>query len=260
MKWIQQRIRSGKLLTGTFLNLGSSLTAEMAGLAGFDWVVVDLEHGSGDHPNLLVQLQALSGTSAVPLVRVAGNDPVLCKRALDLGPAGIMVPWINSKEEALKAVAAVRYPPIGLRGVAAMNRACGFGLSFDDYFQSANTEVTMLAQIETGQAVDNVKDIASVDGVDVLFIGPLDLSVSLGIVKQFDHPDMRSARAKVVAACREHGKAAGILLSNASQIEETIAEGFTFVGLGSDGAAAALGLAKIANALNESKSNQKTKM
>ena len=253
MKWIRQRIRSGEFLTGTFLNLGSSLTAEMAGLPGFDWVVIDLEHGSGDHQNLLLQLQALSGTLAVPLVRVAWNDIVLCKRVLDLGPAGVMVPWINSKDDASRAVAAVRYPPHGLRGVAAMNRACGFGLSFDEYFQSANDEVTMIAQIETGRAVDNVREIASVDGVDVLFVGPLDLSVSLGIVKQYDHQDMRSARAKVIAACREYGKASGILLSNESQIEETIAEGFTFVGMGSDGAAAAAGLGKIASALKKSK-------
>jgi 2-keto-3-deoxy-L-rhamnonate aldolase RhmA len=253
MKWIRQRIRSGELLGGTFLNLGSSLTAEMAGLAGFDWVVIDLEHGSGDHQNLLLQLQALSGTTAVPLVRVAWNDPVLCKRVLDLGPAGLMVPWINSKEEAKRAASAVRYPPQGVRGVAAMNRACGFGLNFDDYFHSANDEITMIAQIETGLAIDNVREIASVDGVDVLFIGPLDLSVSLGIAKQFDHPDMRKACAKVVDACREFGKAAGILLSSESQIDETIAEGFSFVGMGSDGAVAASGLTKIAGTLKKNK-------
>ena len=254
MKWISQRLRSGEFLAGTFLNLGSSLTAEMAGLAGFDWVVIDLEHGAGDQQSLLVQLQALSGTPAVPLVRVAWNDIVLCKRVLDLGPAGVVVPWITSRDDASRAVAAVRYPPDGLRGVAAMNRACGFGSSFDEYFRHANSEMTLIAQIESTNAVDNVKEIASVEGVDVLFVGPLDLSVSLGIVKQFDHPAMRSARAKVVDACRTHGKAPGILLSNESQIDQTIAEGFTFVGLGSDGAAASSGLARIAGALKKNKS------
>jgi 4-hydroxy-2-oxoheptanedioate aldolase len=164
-----------------------------------------------------------------------------------------MVPWINSKDEATRAAAAVRYPPQGVRGVAAMNRACGFGLNFDDYFHSANDEVTMIAQIETGLAIDNVREIASVSGVDVLFIGPLDLTVNLGIAKQFDHPDMRRARAKVVDACREFGKAAGILLSSESQIDETVAEGFRFVALGSDGAAAASGLARIAGTLKKSK-------
>jgi 4-hydroxy-2-oxoheptanedioate aldolase len=218
----------------------------MAGRAGFNWVLVDLEHGAGDYQNLLYQLQAIEGTPAAPLVRLAWNDPIRCKRVLDLGPSGVMVPWINSSDEAKRAVAAMRYPPVGIRGVASMNRACSFGVDFDDYFSRANNGLLLLAQIETRQAVEAAGEIAATDGVDVLFIGPLDLSVSLGIVRQFDHPDLTSARAAVVAACREHGKAAGILVTKEDQIGQVVAEGFTFVGLSSDGALVAEGMRKLA--------------
>lgn len=246
MKWIRERVLKRELCSGTFLNLGSSLTAEMAGHAGFDWVLVDLEHGAGDYQNLLYQLQAIDGTPAAPLVRLAWNDPVRCKRVLDLGPSGVMIPWINSAEEAKRAVAAMRYPPDGIRGVASMNRACSFGLDFDDYFSRANKGLLLLAQIETREAVAAAEQIAATDGVDVLFVGPLDLSVSLGIVRQFDHPDLAAARAAVVAACRKHGKAAGILMAKESDIARVIDEGFTFVGLSSDGALVAQGMRKLA--------------
>lgn len=251
MKWIRERVLSRELFSGTFLNLGSSLTAEMAGRAGFNWVLVDLEHGAGDYQNLLYQLQAIEGTPAAPLVRVAWNDPIRCKRVLDLGPSGVMVPWINSGDEAKRAVAAIRYPPVGIRGVASMSRACSFGVDFDDYFSRANDGLLLLAQIETREAVAAAEQIAETDGVDVLFIGPLDLSVSLGIVRQFDHPDLAAARAAVVAACRQHGKAAGILMTKESDIGQVIAEGFTFVGLSSDGALVAQGMRKLAGAFNK---------
>jgi 2-keto-3-deoxy-L-rhamnonate aldolase RhmA len=248
MKWIRERVLSREILCGTFLNLGSSLTAEMAGQAGFDWVLVDLEHGAGDYQNLLYQLQAIQGTPATPLVRLAWNDPVRCKRVLDLGPSGIMIPWINSGDGAKRAVAAMRFPPVGIRGVASMNRACSFGVDFDDYFSRANNGLLLMAQIETREAVAAAGQIAETDGVDVLFIGPLDLSVSLGIVRQFDHPDLAAARATVVAACREHGKAAGILVTKENDIPQVIAEGFTFVGVSSDGALVAQGMRKLAAA------------
>ncbi|MCA9442256.1 MAG: 2-dehydro-3-deoxyglucarate aldolase, partial [Candidatus Omnitrophica bacterium] len=134
MKWIRERVLQGELFSGTFLNLGSSLTAEIAGQAGFDYVLIDLEHGSGDHDSLLAQLQVVDSTPAAAIVRVAWNDPVRIKRVLDLGPSGIMVPMVNAAEEAQRAVSAMKYPPVGIRGVAASNRACRFGPGFDDYF------------------------------------------------------------------------------------------------------------------------------
>src|ERR1035441_10314791 len=123
MKWIRHKVLSGELMAGTFLNLGSSLTAEVAGQAGFDWVLIDLEHGGGGRQELLLQLQALESTPAGTLVRIAWNDLGMFKRVLDLGVSGIMVPYVQSAAEAERAVAAMRYPPAGVRGIAAMNRA-----------------------------------------------------------------------------------------------------------------------------------------
>ncbi len=256
MKWIRERVLRGELLAGTFLNLGSSLTAEIAGRAGLDWIVIDLEHGAGDRQNLLFQLQALENGPTVPLVRLPWNDPVWCKRVLDLGASGLVVPWVNSVEEARQAVAAMRYPPQGTRGAASMNRACGFGAEFDTYFSSASNKLVLAAQIETRQALDCVDDIAAIEGVDILFMGPLDLSLSLGIPRQLDHPEMRAAKARVVEACRRAGKAAGILVGREEHIQEAVASGFTFIGLSSDGAVMLQGMNRIAAAFQTVKDSK----
>jgi 4-hydroxy-2-oxoheptanedioate aldolase len=246
MKWIREKVLSGEVMGGTFLNLGSSLTAEMAGRAGFEWVLIDLEHGSGDRQELLVQLQALESTAAAPIVRIAWNDPVLFKRVLDLGPSGVMVPYVQSAEEAQKAVAAMRYPPAGVRGVASMNRACDFGPGFNEYFKLANSKLLTVIQIETPAAVDQAEAIAATDGVDVLFVGPMDLSANMGIPCQWDDPKLRAALTKVVAACRNTGKAAGILLMK-KDAAAWVSEGFSFLALSSDGAMVAAGMKETAN-------------
>jgi 4-hydroxy-2-oxoheptanedioate aldolase len=222
---------------GTFLNLGSSVTAEIAGKAGFDWVLIDIEHGMGDRQELLTQLQAVEATPASPVVRIAWNDPVRFKRVLDLGVSGVMVPYVNSADEARRAAAAMRYPPEGVRGVARLNRACDFGPSFNEYFKKANSQLLTIVQIETKTAIENLDEIAAVVGVDVLFVGPLDLSVSLGVPDQFDHPVEQEALAKVVKACRKAGKAPGILVANEDQLQQVKNLGFTFVAIGSDGGA-----------------------
>ena len=235
MKWIRDRVLSGEWMGGTFLNLGSSVTAEIAAKAGFDWLLIDIEHGMGDRQEVLAQLQAVEASPAAPVVRIAWNDPVLFKRVLDLGTSGVMVPYVNSAEEARRAAAAMRYPPEGVRGVARLNRACAFGPSFTEYFKSANSNLLTVVQIETTAAIESCPKIAAVDGVDVLFVGPLDLSVSLGVPDQFGHPAMQEALAKVAQACRGAGKAAGILVATEEQLAQVKALGFTFVALGSDG-------------------------
>ena len=253
MKWIATRVRQGELLCGAWLNLGSSLTAEIAGLAGFDWVCIDLEHGAGDFSELVGQLQALESTPAAAIVRIAANEPPRFKRALDLGPAGIMVPYVNSAAEAERAVAAMRYPPKGIRGVAKMNRAVRFGSDFDHYFATANDNLTLLAQIETREAVANAREIAAVDGVTAIFVGPLDLSVSLGIPQQYSHPDFVQALDTIVAACRQAGKALGILCPGPAEIPRYLEWGFTIVAASSDGSMVQAGMKNLADAFRKHK-------
>jgi len=248
MKWIRQRVLKRELVIGTWLNLGSSLTAEIAASAGFDWVVIDMEHGAGDHESMVHQVQAVSATPAAPLVRVAWNEAPRFKRVLDLGVSGVVVPCVADGEEAKQAVSAMRYPPQGIRGVASLNRACDFGREFQAYFARANDELLTVVQVETEASVERADEIAAVDGVDVLFIGPMDLSTSMGIVLQYDHPRFKAALARVSEACRRAGKAAGILLGRPEQVPDTIAAGFTFVGLGSDGGVMAEGMARLAAA------------
>jgi 2-keto-3-deoxy-L-rhamnonate aldolase RhmA len=259
MKWARERVLNGDIMAGTFLNLGSSLTAEVTGKAGFDWVVIDLEHGAGDRQELLLQVQALEITPVIPVVRIAWNDPVRFKRVLDLGLSGVMVPYVQSPEEARQAVAAMRYPPAGIRGVAAMNRACNFGLDFTGYFEKANENLLTLIQIETKTAVECVDEIAAVDGVDVLFVGPLDLSVSLGVPQQWDHSLMRDGFRRVVHACRKAGKAAGLIVSKEDQIGPALADGFTVLALSSDGAVIADGMRRLSAAFKQYKKSVSTK-
>jgi 2-keto-3-deoxy-L-rhamnonate aldolase RhmA len=243
------RVLAGEFLAGTWLNLGSTITAEMAGLCGFDWVVLDHEHGPGSDTTVIQQLQAVAGTPTVPLVRIAWNDPVRFKRVLDAGAHGVMVPYVSTPAEAAAAVGAMRYPPRGLRGVAKLTRSTGFGLTFDDYFAHAHEWLVTLTQIETAEAVANAPAIAAIDGVDVLFVGPMDLTTSLGIAGQYEQPEALDAFRQVAAAARGAGKAAGILLMNPAHVPMCRDMGYSVIALGSDGGAASAGLRQAAAAL-----------
>jgi 2-keto-3-deoxy-L-rhamnonate aldolase RhmA len=253
MNFIRERVLKGEVMFGIGANLGSSLTVEMMGAAGFDWTWIDCEHGTGDYSELIHQMQAASVGSAPPVVRIAWNEAPRFKRVLDLGAVGIMVPYVCTAEEARQASQAMRYPPEGVRGVAKFNRACGYGQDFDGYFEKANSHLLTIVQIETVEAVKNANEIAAVDGVDVLFIGPLDLSVSLGIAQQFEHPEFLGAMDRVSAACKKNGKAAGILVPNLAYLEKWIAKGFTFLIVGSDGGIVAAGLKNIASTCSKFK-------
>lgn len=244
MNFIRQRVQSGQLSAGAWCNLGSSLTVEMACLAGFDWVLIDLEHGSSDFETLVLQAGILSWSRTAAIVRIAWNEPPRFKRVLDLGVSGVMVPYVNNAVEARQAARSMRYPPEGIRGVAYLNRSSGFGQNFKEYFQKANESLLTIVQIETEEAVNNAAEIAGVDGVDVLFVGPLDLSVSLGIPQQFDHVRFMEALAAVVAAARRSGKQAGILVSGEDQLETMVERGFSFVAMGSDSGMVAAGMRK----------------
>lgn len=245
----RQRVLAREWLCGTFLNLGSPITVELAGLAGFDWVLLDHEHGPGGEDTLLHQLQAAAATPAFPVVRIAVNETVRFKRALDMGAAGVMVPYVNTAAEARAAVAAMRYPPHGVRGVAKVTRGAGFGADFEDYYLHAHERLLTIVQIETPEAVDNIDAIAAVEGADVLFVGPTDLTYNMGIRDQFDHPQFVEAVKKVATAAHRHGRAAGVLVHNPALVAKMRDYGFTFVALGSDGGAVRSGLLSILQTL-----------
>lgn len=247
MQYIRERVLNGEVMLGIGANLGSSLTVEMIGATGFDWTWIDLEHGTGDYSELIPQMQATSINKAPAVVRIAWNDAPRFKRVLDLGAAGIMVPYVTDAAQAKQAARAMRYPPEGIRGVAKFNRACGFGQNFGDYFAEANKNLLTVVQLETIQSVQVASEIAAVEGVDVLFIGPLDLSVSMGMADSYEHPDFLKALDQVAEACKAHGKAAGILVPKLDYLESWIAKGFTFLVVGSDGGCVAAGLNNIAS-------------
>ena len=231
----RRRVLAREWLCGTFLNLGSPITVEIAGLAGFDWVLIDHEHGPGGEDTLLHQLHAAAATPTFPIVRVAANETPRFKRVLDQGAFGVMVPYVSTAAEAKAAVTAMRYPPHGIRGVAKFNRGAGFGGDFEEYYAYAHERLLTVIQIETPDAVANIEQIAAVDGADVLFVGPTDLSYNMGIRDQLESATFKSALAKVSAAAKQHGKAAGILVHNAALVPMCRDLGFTFVALGSDG-------------------------
>jgi len=236
------RVLAGEWLAGAWLNLGSPVTTEVAGNLGFDWLLLDHEHGPGGEDTLLHQLQAASATPAVPIVRIAANEAPRFKRVLDAGALGVMVPYVNTAAEAQAMVAAMRYPPRGFRGVAKFQRSANFGGDFEQYYLHAHEWLLGIAQIETPEAVANAAAIAAVDGIDVLFVGPTDLSYNLAIRDQLDHPRFLEAVNTVVAAVRRHGKAAGILVHNNALVAKCREWGFSFVSLGSDGGAVRAGL------------------
>lgn len=235
MKNLKERVRRGDTLFGCFLGLGSALTAEIMGMAGYDWTLIDLEHGAGGEQETLHQLQALEHTSAATIVRVESNARQRAHRVLDLGAHGIMFPRIDNEDQALDAVAAMHYPPDGVRGVALANRACEFGSAFRSYMQTSAESLLCVVQIETESSLENVGDIAAVKGVDVLFIGPSDLSQSLGIFGEFSHPRFTDAVKRISAAAHEHGKALGILLPKPDDFEFYHELGFRFIASGADG-------------------------
>jgi 4-hydroxy-2-oxoheptanedioate aldolase len=236
MQWIDRTKLRTELLTGTFLNLGSMAAAEIAAGAGFDWLLIDLEHGSGCEADLRHLLTACRGSASVPLVRLRSIDRDAVKFVMDSGAGGIMFPFVGSADEARRAVDCMKYPPMGTRGAAGCIRATGFGRNWKTYFEESNDNSLVIVQIETQEAVAESAAIAEVPGVDVLFVGPLDLSVSLGCPGDFANPRLIDAMKQVVRSCDHGGKTAGILTKPGfEQMHKEL--GFRFVAAGSDSGA-----------------------
>jgi 4-hydroxy-2-oxoheptanedioate aldolase len=237
----RDRILGGEALFGAWAGLGSPLAVELLGRSGLDWVVVDLEHGAASEGELLAHLTAIEGTGAAALVRPQSAGRLRIGRALDLGAAGVVIPRLDSAADAREAVSFLRYPPDGVRGVALLTRGARLGSVGHGELAALNRDIVGIVQVETPGALRAAHEIAAIDGVDVLFVGPADLSHSLGIPGRFEEPVYQQALRSVVAACREHGKAAGVLLYDHAAFGPHLELGFTVIGLGADASFVATG-------------------
>lgn len=231
-RWAE--LRAGGTLFGCFLSTGYTVNAELVGRAGFDFAIIDLEHGTGSERDVLGQAQALASTKTATLARVESGERVRVHRVLDAGVEGVMFPRVRTAEEARACVAAMRYPPDGVRGVATLVRASEWGGRFVEYRDGVKDSLLGIIQVETAEAVGNVEEIAAVDGADVLFIGPMDLTTSLGIFRQYDHPLFVEALERTLRAVQAAGKAAGILLARPEEAQRYREMGFRFLTCGTD--------------------------
>ncbi len=211
MKNLRHALRSGQTVVGTWLNSGSPIVAELLACCGFDYVCVDLEHSAVDLPQAQALFQAIvSGNpDCAPMARLHGVDYSLVKRYLDAGARGVIGPLVNTAEQAQLLVDAVKYPPAGRRGVGFC-RANQYGINLGREVVAVNEEILVAVQIEHIEGVNNIDAILAVPGVDAVFIGPYDLSASMGITAQFDHPDYLAARERILVACQRRGIPAGI--------------------------------------------------
>jgi 4-hydroxy-2-oxoheptanedioate aldolase len=242
-------LREGRPQLGLWVSLLEAAAAEAVAGAGFDWLLLDTEHSPGDERTVLAQLQALAPYPVAPVVRPVANDTALIKRLLDVGAQTLLIPYVSSAAEAEAAVAAMRYPPRGVRGVSTLTRATGFG-RIPGYLARAEEELCLVVQIETRAGLDAIEAIAAVDGIDGLFIGPSDLSASLGHLGEPGHPEVVAAIEDAIARICATGKPVGILSLDPAFARRCIAElGTAFTAVGTDLAL----LARGADALREAR-------
>lgn len=218
---------------GLWMSLGSPTVAEVVAPAGFDWLVLDTEHAPNELPDIVAQLRALEGAHAEPVVRPAWNDTVLIKRFLDSGAQTLLIPFVQNADEARAAVRAMRYPPGGVRGVATAPRANRYG-RVKDYVAQVEGELCLLVQVETRAALAALPEIAAVDGVDGVFVGPSDLSADFGHLGNPSHPEVQDAIRAAAQACAKAGKPSGILAPVEADARRYIEWGYGFVAVGSD--------------------------
>jgi 2-dehydro-3-deoxyglucarate aldolase len=226
-------LRAGKTLIGCWCSLANPITTEVLGVAGFDWLLLDGEHSPNDIVTFIPQLMALKDSPSAPVVRPSWNNPVELKRLLDGGFYNFLIPFIESADEASRAVAATRYPPQGVRGVSVAQRGNRFG-TVAGYFEGVNEQICVMVQIESRKGVAAAAEIAAVDGVDGLFIGPSDLAAGLGHLGKPNHPEVQAAMADVFAAAQGAGKPIGILAPAEADARRYMGMGATFVAVGSD--------------------------
>jgi 2-dehydro-3-deoxyglucarate aldolase len=235
MNKTKSKLRSGQPALGGWIMIGHPAVAEIMAGEGFDWIGLDLEHTSTSLRDVYDIAMALKGSDCNLLVRLHSCDPVLAKLVLDGGANGIIVPSVTSPTQAAQAAAIARFPPEGTRGVS-LCRATDFGRKFEEYFQNHNQEVIVAVMIEDHIGAAQVDGILATPGIDAAFIGPYDLSASMGLAGQLQHPDVLAVQQNILAACLRHGVAAGIhvLSVEDEQLQQRLAEGFRFIACGID--------------------------
>ncbi|HKW83033.1 MAG TPA: 2-dehydro-3-deoxyglucarate aldolase [Burkholderiaceae bacterium] len=229
----KRRLLAGERLIGCWCSLANPITTEVLGVAGFDWILLDGEHSPNDIITFIPQLMALKDSASAPIVRPSWNNPVELKRLLDGGFYNFLIPFIESADEAKRAVAATRYPPQGFRGVSVSQRSNKFG-SVKDYFTGINDQICVMVQIESRKGVEAVAEIAKVDGIDGIFVGPSDLAAGFGHLGNANHPEVQAAMAQIIAAAQAAGKPIGILAPVEADARRYMEQGVTFVAVGSD--------------------------
>lgn len=228
-----QAIRAGTQQIGLWVSLGSGFSAEAIAGAGFDWLLIDMEHAPTDLGAVIAQMQAMAPYAGTVIVRPPWNDTVVVKRLLDAGAPNILFPMVQNVQEAKIAVAAMRYPPSGVRGVSGMTRATRFG-RVSDYFATVNDALGTIVQVESISAINSVADIGAVDGVDGVFFGPADIGADMGILGDPNHPDIWNAIRPAAKKLMSLGIPVGTLVFDTVFARELLDEGFTFVACGSD--------------------------
>lgn len=231
IKWM---LKDKKKAMGAWLQLASPLSAEILSKAGFDFLIIDMEHAPGDIIILINQLQAIRGYNTVPFARAPWNDFVTIKKILDAGVYGVLVPYVNTKDEAEKAVAACMYPLEGIRGVAPSPRAGGYGMNSKNYLENANEQITVMVAVETLEAVNNLDEILSVEGLDGIFIGPMDLATSMGYFCNPSADDVKEVIAQVEKRVLASNKFLGTVAGSFEQATVLYERGYNFVIVMSD--------------------------
>ncbi|WP_213303869.1 2-dehydro-3-deoxyglucarate aldolase [Paraburkholderia sacchari] len=229
----RQAVRGGATQIGCWASLGSPIVTELLGTVGFDWILLDAEHAPNDVLTLIPQLMALKDSGSAPVVRPPANDSVVIKRFLDSGFSNFLVPFVDSADDAARAVASTRYPPQGIRGVSVGHRGNRYG-TIADYFALANDNVCVIAQIESRKAVEAIDGILAVDGIDAVFIGPSDLAASYGHLGNANHPEVQQAIAHVFERAQAAGKASGTLATVQAEAEHYLSMGARVVAVCAD--------------------------
>jgi 2-dehydro-3-deoxyglucarate aldolase/4-hydroxy-2-oxoheptanedioate aldolase len=236
---LKTKLNAGKKTIGAWAQLASPFTAEIMSTAGFDWLMLDHEHAPGDILNLISQIQAMKGSGCVPLVRAPWNDFVAIKRILDAGTQGVLVPYVNTREEAEMAVKACKYPLEGIRGVAGSPRAAGYGQNIGSYLQRSNEQVFVMTAVETPEAITNLDAILQVKGLDGIFIGPMDLASSMGFFCDPAQPSVQAEIKKVEEKVLTAGKVLATTTGTWEQAQKLFERGYQMLMLMADGGALA---------------------